>query len=321
MNTSFIFFLFASIFTINSSAQILGINKPLFSDLPFFNVDFIKANSISTITGAISSKKVGDIIRSTHLDYHYEFMENGKLKTQISSHFSQGLKDSTLVSYYYYSNGNLAVKRKSDSYGYFSYHYKYDELNNIITQTYCRDENKFKRKNKFELKKEYFILTDSFSYKKYNDRQSEKVFYNCYGKKFKTQTNYFDEFGYLKEEYTKFIIGTNKKKLTYTYDEYGRVFKKHIYSNIARGKKTTEVYSYDEIGNVLEIQYFNIDTHISTKQFLYDKTTMLLSAIIIQEMETELLRIIKYSYTFFNTPKNYRKLNNSTDSINLEGTK
>ncbi len=284
---------------LTSNGQMLDINKPLFSEDPFFNAVFIKQNNIQAITGSISSKKVRDIIRTKGLDYFYEFNTDGTLKMQLSSHFSSGLKDSTTVSYEYDNGGKITVKRKNDSYGYFSHRYTYDSLDNIILQTYCRDENKYECKNKFELGKQYTIVSDSFSYEKFNDTQTKKIFYNGYGKKFKEQINYYNELGYLTEEYTKFLIGNNKKKYTYEYDENGRLFKKHVFTNIAEDKKTTEVYTYDEIGNILDIKIYDNEKHTTTKQFLYDKKTMLLTAQIIQDIETEFLRILQYRYTFF----------------------
>jgi len=306
------FILFAFALTLGSNAQILEINKPLFSDLPFFNTRFIRQNNVKSIKGSISSKKVRDIIRSNKLDYLYQFNEDGTLKSQLSSHFSKGLKDSTIVSYEY-ANNRINLQRKSDSYGYYSYHYNYDKQDNIITQTYCRDENKFNSKKKFELKKRYIIVKDSFSYQKF-DGQTKKIFYNSYGKKFKIQTNYYDSLGYLTEKYSKFIIGNNKEKTTYEYDEIGRIAKKHVYTNISENKKNTEVYSYDKIGNILDIKYYKADKHKSTKQFLYDKN-MLLSAMIIQDMETDFLRIIKYRYTFHDGSTNYTELD-SLDAYN-----
>ncbi|MDF1673880.1 MAG: hypothetical protein P1U41_10255 [Vicingaceae bacterium] len=279
--------------------QILDITQPLFTDAPFFNPNFIKQNNVKSITGSISSKKVRDIIRTKGLDYYYEFNKNGSLKIQLSSHLSSGIKDSTVVNYTYNDKGLLSVKRKNDSYGYFSYNYKYNDDNNIILQTYCRDENKLNTKKNFELKKQYIISTDSFSYKKYDDTQAKKYFYNGYKKVFKEQTNYYNKYGYLIEEYTKFIIGNNKKKFTYEYDEQGRLSKKHKYTSIAEGSKTSEFYTYDEIGNVLDIKTYDNDKHTSTKQFLYDSKTMLLTAQIIQDIETEFLRIIQYRYEFF----------------------
>jgi hypothetical protein len=320
MKRIILFIIFLSFTILESSGQILGVNKPLFSDLPFFNTAFIKSNGIKSIAGTISSKKVRDIIRASGLDYYYQFNKDGKLKNQLSSHFSNGVKDSSVVSYEYVNN-NISIKRKSDSYGYFSYHYTYDKSNNVTSQTYYRDENAFTGKNQFKLKKEYVIVKDSFSYQEFDDTQIKKTFYNSYGKKFKEQTNYYNKDGYLVEEYTKFIIGNNKKKLTYEYDEYGRLFKKHIYTNIAQNKKSTEIYNYDEIGNILEIKYLINEKHTSTKQFLYNNKTMLLSAMIIEEKETEFLRIIKYNYTFFDDSTNFTEENNPLDSLAYPGSK
>jgi len=295
----YIAILIVTLTVINSNAQMLDINKPLFSDEPFFNSAFMKQNNIKSITGSISSKKVRDIIRTKGLDYFYEFNNDGTLKMQLSSHFSQGLKDSTTTYYLYDTKGNISIKRKNDSYGFFSHHFKYDSLDHIVLQTYCREENKYQCKNIFELNKQYVIVSDSFSYQKLDDTQTKKIFYNGYGKKYKEQNDYYNEYGYLIEEYTKFLIGNNKKKITYEYDENGRLFKKHLYTNIAEDKKTTEVYTYDEIGNILDIKTYNNEQHNNTKQFLYDKKTMLLTAQIIQDIETEFLRIIQYRYTFF----------------------
>ena len=150
-----IFFVFTLV--LSSNAQMLAINQPLFSDLPFFNDQFVRQNNIKAIKGSISSKKVQDIIRSNNLDYWYQFNRNGTLQSQLFSHYSEGIKDSTVI-FYTYKNGQLKVLRKSDNGGYYSYHYIYNENNDVVTQTYCRDENTFKTKEKFELKKQYTIV-------------------------------------------------------------------------------------------------------------------------------------------------------------------
>ena len=53
------------------------------------------------------------------------------------------------------------------------------------------------------------------------------------------------------------------------------------------------------INRVQVIKYFDNDKHTSTKQFLYDQKTMLLTAQIIQEIESEFIQIIQYNYNFF----------------------
>jgi hypothetical protein len=304
-----IFLLLISSLSNPFDAQILGVNQPLFSDLPFFNTEFIHVNRIQSITGSISSKKTQDIIRSKGLKTHYTFNEDGKLNMQLSSIESQHKKDTTITYYEYNKLGKIQLKRKSDGEGFYSYRYQYNSKNQLIAQTYCRDENLHQAKNKFQLKKQYTIKTDSFSYETYGPEQTKKVFYNSYGIKFKEQTNSFDQLGYLKEEYSKFIIGNNKQKINYEYDEYGRRNKKHILTTISLAKKITEIYSYDEIGNVIGIKYYKNEKHTSTKQFLYDTKTMLLSAIIVQEINTNFLTIIKYDYTFFDGSTSISKLN------------
>ena len=314
-------FIITVFLALDISAQILDINQPLFSEVPFFNAEFIKANKIKSITGSISSKKVRDIIRSKGLDYRYEFNSKGQLQMQLSSHFTEGIKDSSTIAYEYDDDGKIILKRNSDGKGYYSYHYNYDSLNNIISQTYYRDESKNESKNKFELKKEYLIVSDSFSYQKTDPSQTKKIFYNGYKKAYKEQTKYYDNMGYLVEEYTKFIIGNNKKKITYEYNEKGQIFKKHVYTNLAEGKKTTEEYSYDEIGNILEIKIFDDEKYITSKQFLYDAKTMLLSAQIIQDIETQFLRIIKYNYTFFDNSTAITQMKLPADTSDTNGTK
>ena len=298
-----IFFIGFTSVTIN--AQILGVNEALFTDQPFFNTNFIKVNNIKTITGIISSKKVRDIIRSKGLKTYYKFNRKGELVQQYKSHLSQKKIDTTSTFYRYNQLGKIVSKRKSEGLGFYSYQYQYDLNNNIVSQTYSRDENKFNSKNKFELKKRYIIKTDSFSYQLNTENQTQKYFYNSYGIKYKQQTNTFDSLGYLIEEKTKFIIGNNKTKTSYEYDNYGRLYKKQYVGNLTQSKKTTAIYTYDEIGNVLEIKNYLASEHVTTKEFLYDEKTMLLSAIIIQDIKAEQLRIIKYRYTFYKDAVNY----------------
>jgi len=133
------------------------------------------------------------------------------------------------------------------------------------------------------------------------------MFYNNYGKPYKQQSTYYNEFGYLIEEYTKFIIGNKKSKKTYEYDEKGRIITENHLSYFTEEKEITTSYAYDEFGNILSIKIFHDSQHITTKQFLYDQKTMLLTAQLIQDIASEFIEIIQYQYTFFDEV-------NSTDS-------
>ena len=281
-------------------AQIIDINKPVFSEEPFFNPRFIQQNGIKSITGSRSSKKLKDIIRTKGLDYYYEFNEVGYLIKQMSTFHNQVEKKDTNITIYYYNNINqLTTVRKSDSYGYFSNHYKYDDANNVITQTYCRDENSWDFKGNFDLAKQYTINTDSFSYVKQGKLQYKKLYYNKYNKEYREEFFYFNDLGYLSEIYSRYIIGNKKSKIQYEYDEKGRVSKIINFGNLSSTEQESEVFIYDDLDNLLEIKFYKGDKYKTSKQYLYDKKTYLLTAQLIQDIETEFIQIIQYQYTFF----------------------
>ena len=70
--------------------------------------------------------------------------------------------------------------------------------------------------------------------------------------------------------------------------------------NLNLNEKIKEVYIYDDLDNILEIKVYLNDKYKTSKQYLYDKKTMLLTAQLIQEVETEFVQIIQYQYTFYN---------------------
>ncbi|MGE0562115.1 MAG: hypothetical protein AB7O47_09880 [Flavobacteriales bacterium] len=284
-----------------ADAQILEINRPLFTDEPFFNTKFISKNKVKSITGSRSSKKVRDIIRTKGLDFYYEFNKDGLLIKQIATFLTQGnKKDTNIITYHYSDSNRLDYVRKSDSYGYFSYHYRYDEINNIVNQTYCRDENMCDYKGDFYIRNQYVINTDSFSYERLSDTQLKKMYYNSYNKVYKEEFYYYNELGNLIEEYSKYIIGNKKSKITYEYDEKGRISNVVSIQNLNLDERIKEVYIYDEFDNILEIKIYLNDKYKTSKQYLYDKKTMLLTAQLIQEVETEFVQIIQYQYMFYN---------------------
>jgi len=112
--------LFLLVIINSGSAQILELNRPLFTDEPFFNAKFISNNKVKSITGSRSSKKVKDIIRTKGLDFYYEFNKEGLLIKQIATFLAaENKKDTNIITYHYGTTNKLDYIRKSDSYGYF----------------------------------------------------------------------------------------------------------------------------------------------------------------------------------------------------------
>ena len=281
------------------SSQILDAHKTLFGEESFFNESFIKSNKIKIISGSWSSKKVKDIIRKKDLDFYYEFNTNGMLQQQYTTFLTQTTKkDTSVISFEYDNDKKIITKRKTDNQGYFSYQYTYDAANNIIKETYYRDENNSPTKNEFELKKQYIITSDSFAYQKMNEFQTKKITYNTYRKSYKETFFYFDSLGYLIEVYSKYIIGNNKSKTTFSYNETGRLAEKQTTPNLIEGITKKEVFIYDEIGNLIEIKTYENEVYKTSTQFLYDGK-MLLTAQLTKEIATEFITILQFDYQFF----------------------
>ena len=285
--------------SLNAKAQLLDANKQLFDEDPFFNEKFIKINKIKSIKGSWSSKKVKDIIRKKNVDFYYEFDENGMLKQQYSTFLSQNIKKDTSVIAYAYNNENkIIVKRKTDNNGFFSLTYDYDAKGNLLKETYAREENASNTKNDFSLKKQYIIKTDSFHYEQLSKNQENITYYNSYGKSYKETFYYYDELGYLSEIYTKYLIGNKKSKITYKFNETGRLGERTTHADFNNNLIKKEEFIYDEIGNLMEIKTYENDEYKTSTQFLYDKN-MLMTAQLTKVIATEFLTIIQYEYSFY----------------------
>lgn len=293
-----LFFIFL-FFTQVGFSQILDAHKTLFGEESFFNNQFIKSNKIKIISGSWSSKKVKDIIRKKDLDFYYEFNEDGTLKQQYSTFVTQKIKeDTSVIAFEYDADNKILVKRKTDSQGFFSYRYTYNDHNNIIKETYYREESNTPTKNQFDLKKAYIITSDSFAYHKANEFQTKKITYNNYRKSYKEEFFYYDSLGYLVEIYSKFIIGNNKSKTTFKYNEKGRLAEKQDTPNLNNNYTKKEVFFYDEIGNLIEIKTYEADIHKTSTQFMYDGK-MLLTAQLTKDVASEFITILQFEYVFF----------------------
>ena len=80
----------------------------------------------------------------------------------------------------YDENKNITTKRMSDSYGFFSYNYSYNDRGDVVSKKYCRDENATNNKNHFKLKKQYAIVNETYSYVR-KDSTMQKNVHNNHG--------------------------------------------------------------------------------------------------------------------------------------------
>ena len=267
----------------------------LFAEDPAFNTWFIKKNKIRTIKGHYSTKADLDRIRDNKNIYVYEFNTNGQLIKDYKTAFS----DTIVRMYEYDANHNLTLIRKTDRYGFHSYHYEYDSLNRMIRKSYRRDLNKTYNKVNFKLERSLTISEQTYSYE---DTKSgtKKTYYNSVGRAFRTEWFYRDENGFLIKQEAKSITGSGTDKTEYVYNQNGLLKEKITTSFLTNNNVTRITYEYDEFENIQAQHYYRNGVYRTEYQIVYDSRTLLLSALLSRDIETNVITILKFSeYSYF----------------------
>ncbi len=272
-------------------------NCNAFSDDPFFNSAFVRTNKIKALRGSISTKKELGVIKNSDLVMNFEFDKKGNLIMQYHSYKKKNKRDTTFIHYIYSDAGDLITKRTNDPHGFYSYNYEYNKDAQIVKKTYCRDHNSGKSRSRFVLEKQFVIINEAYSYKK-KDTLLIKTVYNNNGLAYQINTSVYNSLNYLTEERKKLLINNKKSLIKYGYDEHGLLKSKKIYRDINDSTHNKTLFFYDELGNLTYIDEYKNGKHITHKELLYDRSTMTLKTLIIQDVEINFIKIIKFKPVF-----------------------
>jgi len=281
------------------SAQLLD-NRgcAVFSGEPFFYTEFIRGNKIKSITGSVSTKADLQVIKSKGLMVKFLFDESGNLIKQFDSFYRGKKKDSSIIAYHYDEKKNITTKRMSDSYGFFSYNYSYNNNGDVVRKTYCRDESATNNKNNFKLKKQYTIVNETYSYVA-NDSLIQKNVLNNHGGVYQKEYYTYDENKLLIKVEKKLIVNHKKAETTYRYNDLMKVSEMTIQKDMSKGAYSRLVYEYDNLGNLEVIDEYRNEELKTHKEVIYDKSTLLMKALLVQDVNSNFITITKYSYVFF----------------------
>ena len=271
----------------------------IFTETPFFNEKYIRSVKLKSITGTISSKKELGAIKSSGKKEAYIFNEKGNLTIHYLSSKTKNKPDTTFTFYEYNLKNENTIFRVSDSYGFYSYSKKYNDLGKLINKTYSREKNASKSKMNFKLEEKYVIFQESYLYEN-KDSIIEVTTLNSNGRPYQRQIYYFDSFNYLFKIHTRLLISNITKYEKYTYNDRG--FLKSIqYFNNENETPIKELrYDYDEWGNVTFMDEYKDNVRVIHKELLYDPSTLILKTILSQDLVSNLITIIKYKPEFYN---------------------
>jgi len=281
------------------NAQILDNRKgEIFSDETFFSEEFIQKNRIKKISGRIRTKRVNEIIKDDRQVEMYTFNQGGLQTGYLKTYNAKGKKKDTSFIFYNYNDGRITMKRGNDRQGFFSHSYRRDDVGNIISEEYRREENTTADKSNYIPGKEYVIYTEKRSVESASKTHTKIKYFNSYDKPYKETTTIYNENGYLTEENTKYLIGRNKSSIKFEYNERGFLNKREEKDSYSEGTGIRYEYTFDEHGNILSENIFRNDQHTVRKEILYTGN-MLIKALLIKDIETNDLIIIEYTCTFF----------------------
>ena len=271
----------------------------IFTEIPFFNEKYIRSVKLKSITGTISSKKELGAIKSSGKKEAYIFNEKGNLTIHYLSSKPKNKPDTTFTFYEYNLKNENTIFRVSDSYGFYSYSKKYNDLGKLINKTYSREKNASTSKMNFKLEEKYVIFQESYLYEN-KDSIIEVTTLNSNGRPYQRQIYYYDSFNYLFKIHTRLLISNSTKHEKYTYNDKGFLKSIQYYTN----KNETPIkelrYDYDEWGNVTFMDEYKDDVRVIHKELLYDPSTLILKTILSQDLVSNLITIIKYKPEFYN---------------------
>ena len=92
----------------------------------------------------------------------------------------------------------MTVKRYSDSYGFYSYTYTYNEKDEMIKKVYAREKNANKAKINFKLGEQYVVFEEGYSTTK-NDTSETRLILNSNGRPYQEQSLIYNNLGYLEK--------------------------------------------------------------------------------------------------------------------------
>jgi hypothetical protein len=271
----------------------------IFTETPFFNEKYIRSVKLKSLTGTISSKKELGAIKSSGKKEAYIFNEKGNLTIHYLSSKTKNKPDTTFTFYEYNLKNENTIFRVSDSYGFYSYSKKYNDLGKLINKTYSREKNASKSKMNFKLEEKFVIFQESYLYEN-KDSTIEVTTLNSNGRPYQRQIYYYDSFNYLFKIHTRLLISNTTKYEKYTYNDRGFLKSIQYYNNENETPIKELRYDYDEWGNVTFMDEYKDNVRVIHKELLYDPSTLILKTILSQDLVSNLITIIKYKPEFYN---------------------
>ncbi len=297
------FFLVLLLISSQVSAQLLDNTKGVaFTDIPFFNTKFVKGCKLKEIHGKFTFKKQGDIMRESNYVYVFNFDTLGNLVRHYQTSKGDLVTDTNVRFYDYTQDGRIVRKRISQKKGFLSTYYSYNSNGQIVKEEVYRDIDTMNSLLNPSIERSILWNTETMDYQLYEGQYKKKVF-NSYGNQYLEVTKYLDSLGYLAREEELFTITRNRITTKYTYSDKGWIEKVSVYKNTDTVPMSESRFTYDTFGNLQSKLIYKDGVFITEYQIIYSGLTGLLYSIVMREVSSNFITIIRFSEpTFWDRP-------------------
>jgi hypothetical protein len=289
-----------------SAVTCIGVNAQLldnsrgqaFTEYPFFNTRFIQASKISEIKGSYTFKKQGDIMRQTDYVYVFSFDSLGHLTRHYETAKGDIISD-TVIRYYTYDGfGNLLSKRINEKRGFMTTYYTYDDQNRVVKEEIWRDIDTLHGLLTPDIERSILWNSETMKYETYGDQHKKRV-YNSYGNQYVETTTYYDSLGYLSSVNELYTITRDQYTTYYTYANKGWVSNIKVIHNVDPVPVSETQFEYDKYGNLTAKKEFKNGVFTTEYQIIYSGNTGMLSSVLIREVSSNFISIIRFSEPIF----------------------
>lgn len=297
------FFFILTLLANDVSAQLIENSKGLaLTDAPFFNTKFVKGAKIKEIRGTFTFKKQGDIMRESNYVYVFAFDTLGNLVRHYQTAKGDGATDTTVRFYDYTRDGRMVRKRISQKKGFLSTYYSYNTDGQVVKEEVYRDIDTMHSLLTPFIERSMLWNTETMDYQTYEGQYRKKVF-NSYGNQYMEVTKYYDSLGYLSREEELFTITRNRITTRYKYSDKGWIENISVYKNTDTVPTSESRFTYDAFGNLQSKLVYKDGVFITEYQLVYSGLTGLIYSIIIREVSTNFMSIIRFKEpTFWDKP-------------------
>lgn len=265
-----------------------------FTDIPFFNTEFIHANSIRQLNGQFTYKKSGDILRLKEYKYVYEFDTLGRLIRSFETKKDDGTKDTTSNVYFYSEKNQLKSHKKSDTYGFTTTTYVFDSKKRITKEMNYREY----RDSLGEMQ-QILLNSETMVYEDF-ENQTKKTTFNSYGLPYLQEFSYYNKFGYLIERVERLMVTTEETSIKYAYNSNGWIATMRTFKQNSLEPAEEIVFTYDENGNLLEKHIYQEGVFTTEIEVLYNEKSNLITYVLTRDVATNFIQILSFNtLTFF----------------------